>query len=74
MNTKGLGTEQIEQQVQTIFPDAKVRRMDVDSMRGKFAYEKLIEDFENKEIDILIGTQMITKGFDFGNVNFVGVI
>ncbi|HAR74524.1 MAG TPA: primosomal protein N' [Flavobacteriaceae bacterium] len=74
LNTKGLGTEQIEQQVQTIFPDAKVRRMDVDSMRGKFAYEKLIEDFENKEIDILIGTQMITKGFDFGNVNFVGVI
>lgn len=74
LNTKGLGTEQIEQQVQTIFPEAKVRRMDVDSMRGKFAYEKLIEDFENKEIDILIGTQMITKGFDFGNVNFVGVI
>lgn len=74
LNTKGLGTEQIEQQVQIIFPDAKVRRMDVDSMRGKFAYEKLIEDFENKEIDILIGTQMITKGFDFGNVNFVGVI
>ena len=74
LNTKGLGTEQIEHQVQAIFPDAKVRRMDVDSMRGKFAYEKLIEDFENKEIDILIGTQMITKGFDFGNVNFVGVI
>lgn len=74
LNTKGIGTEQIEQQVQTIFPEAKVRRMDVDSMRGKFAYEKLIEDFENKEIDILIGTQMITKGFDFGNVNFVGVI
>ena len=74
LNTKGLGTEQIEHQVQAIFPNAKVRRMDVDSMRGKFAYEKLIEDFENKEIDILIGTQMITKGFDFGNVNFVGVI
>ncbi|MEG0188101.1 MAG: primosomal protein N', partial [Algoriella sp.] len=74
LNTKGLGTEQKEHQVQAIFPNAKVRRMDVDSMRGKFAYEKLIEDFENKEIDILIGTQMITKGFDFGNVNFVGVI
>ena len=74
LNTKGIGTEQIEHQVQAIFPEAKVRRMDVDAMRGKFAYEKLIEDFENHEIDILIGTQMITKGFDFGNVNFVGVI
>ncbi len=74
LNTKGLGTEQIEHQIQAIFPKAKVRRMDVDAMRGKFAYEKLIEDFEKKEIDILIGTQMITKGFDFGNVNFVGVI
>ena len=74
LNTKGLGTEQIEHQMQEIFPDAKIRRMDVDAMRGKFAYEKLIEDFENREVDILIGTQMITKGFDFGNVNFVGVI
>ncbi|QTV05816.1 replication restart helicase PriA [Faecalibacter bovis] len=74
LNTKGLGTEQIEHQLQEIFPEARIRRMDVDAMRGKFAYEKLIEDFENKEVDILIGTQMITKGFDFGNVNFVGVI
>ena len=74
LNTKGLGTEQIEDQIQEIFPDARIRRMDVDAMRGKFAYEKLIEDFQNQEVDILIGTQMITKGFDFGNVNFVGVI
>ncbi|RLZ06587.1 replication restart helicase PriA [Faecalibacter macacae] len=74
LNTKGLGTEQIEHQLQEIFPEARIRRMDVDAMRGKFAYEKLIEDFENKEVDILIGTQIITKGFDFGNVNFVGVI
>jgi len=74
LNTKGIGTEQIEQQIQNIFPEARVRRMDVDAMRGKFAYEKLIEDFQNKEIDILVGTQMITKGFDFDNVDFVGVI
>ena len=74
LNTKGLGTEQIEVQLQEIFPEARIRRMDVDAMRGKFAYEKLIEDFENQEVDILVGTQMITKGFDFGNVNFVGVI
>ncbi len=74
LKTKGIGTEQIQDQIQELFPDAKVKRMDVDAMRGKFAYERLIEDFENREIDILIGTQMITKGFDFGNVNFVGVI
>ena len=74
LNTKGLGTEQIEDQLVEIFPDARIRRMDVDAMRGKFAYEKLIEDFENKEVDILVGTQMITKGFDFGNVSLVGVI
>lgn len=74
LNTKGLGTEQIEDQLHEIFPEARIRRMDVDAMRGKFAYEKLIEDFENREVDILVGTQMITKGFDFGNVNFVGVI
>ena len=74
LNTKGLGTEQIEHQIEEIFPEARIRRMDVDAMRGKFAYEKLLEDFENKEVDILIGTQMITKGFDFENVNLVGVI
>ncbi|WP_322969329.1 replication restart helicase PriA [Faecalibacter sp. LW9] len=74
LNTKGLGTEQIEDQLLEIFPEARIRRMDVDAMRGKFAYEKLIEDFENKEVDILVGTQMITKGFDFGNVSMVGVI
>ena len=74
LNTKGLGTEQIEHQIEEVFPEARIRRMDVDAMRGKFAYEKLLEDFENKEVDILIGTQMITKGFDFENVNLVGVI
>lgn len=74
LNTKGLGTEQIEHQLEEVFPEVRIRRMDVDAMRGKFAYEKLLEDFENKEVDILIGTQMITKGFDFENVNLVGVI
>lgn len=74
LQTKGVGTEQVQDQIEQLFPTARVKRMDVDAMRGKFAYERLIEDFENRAIDILIGTQMITKGFDFGHVNFVGVI
>lgn len=72
--TKGIGTEQIHNQLEAIFPDARIKRMDVDAMRGKFAYEKLIEEFENKEVDILVGTQMLTKGLDFGDVTLVCVI
>ncbi|WP_068595226.1 replication restart helicase PriA [Vaginella massiliensis] len=72
--TKGIGTEQIQNQLEELFPDAKIKRMDVDAMRGKFAYEKLIEEFEQKEVDILVGTQMMTKGLDFGEVTLVGVI
>ena len=72
--TKGIGTEQIHHQLEEIFPDSKIKRMDVDTMRGKFAYEKIIEEFERKDIDILVGTQMLTKGLDFGDVTLVGVI
>ena len=72
--TKGIGTEQIQLQLEKLFPAAIIKRMDVDAMRKKFAYEKLIEEFQNKEIDILVGTQMITKGLDFGDVTLVGVI
>lgn len=72
--TKGIGTEQIQLQLEKLFPTATIKRMDVDAMRKKFAYEKLIEEFQNKEVDILVGTQMITKGLDFGDVTLVGVI
>lgn len=74
LTTKGIGTEQIELQLKTIFPKAKVARMDVDAMRKKYAYEKTIEAFENQEIDILVGTQMLAKGLDFSNVALVGVV
>ena len=74
LTTKGIGTEQIEAQLGTIFPKAKIARMDVDAMRRKYAYEKTIEAFEQQEIDILVGTQMIAKGLDFANVGLVGVI
>ncbi len=74
LDTKGFGTEQIEQEVIKLFPDAKVGRMDLDTTRGKHAYEKIITRFEQQELDILIGTQMLTKGLDFRNVSLVGVM
>ncbi|MFS4468108.1 primosomal protein N' [Maribacter sp. 2210JD10-5] len=74
LDTKGFGTEQIELEVKELFPEAKVARMDLDTTRGKHAYEKIITAFEQEETDILIGTQMITKGLDFRNVSLVGVM
>jgi primosomal protein N' (replication factor Y) len=74
LDTKGFGTEQIEKEVIGLFPDAKVGRMDLDTTRGKHGYEKIITAFEQQELDILIGTQMLTKGLDFRNVNLVGVM
>ncbi len=72
--TKGFGTEQIEQELSTIFPDAKIGRMDQDTTRGKFGFEKIIDSFKNQEIQILVGTQMLAKGLDFNNVSLVGIM
>ena len=74
INTKGLGTEQVETELAEFFPDAKTRRMDYDTTRGKHAYSNLIKAFEAGEIDILVGTQMVTKGLDFRHVNLVGIM
>jgi primosomal protein N' (replication factor Y) len=74
LTTKGFGTEQIEQELTTIFPAAKTGRMDQDTTRGKFGFEKIIDSFKNREIDILVGTQMLAKGLDFDNVNLVGIM
>ncbi len=74
LDTKGFGTEQIEKELETLFPDAKVGRMDLDTTRGKHAYEKIIQSFTQKELDILVGTQMVTKGLDFRHVNLVGIM
>jgi primosomal protein N' (replication factor Y) len=74
LTTKGLGTEQIEQELVTIFPSAKIGRMDQDTTRGKFGFEKIIDSFKNREFDILVGTQMLAKGLDFDNVNLVGIM
>lgn len=74
LDTKGFGTEQVEQELNTLFPKANVGRMDLDTTRGKHGYEKIINSFEQQEIDILVGTQMLTKGLDFRNVNLVGIM
>ena len=74
LTTKGFGTEQIQQEAQTLFPSAKVGRMDQDTTRGKFGFEKIIDSFKNREVDILVGTQMLAKGLDFDNVSLVGVM
>lgn len=72
--TKGFGTEQIEQELQSIFPNATTGRMDQDTTRGKFGFEKIIDSFKNQEIQILVGTQMLAKGLDFNNVSLVGIM
>ncbi len=74
LHFKGLGTEKIEEDVEILFPNAKIARMDLDSTRSKYAYKQLIDDFESGQIDILIGTQMVTKGLDFNNVSIVGIL
>ena len=71
---RNFGTEKIEEQLQETFPDAKVARMDIDTVRGKNAHDILIQQFEQKRIDILVGTQMVVKGLDFDTVDLVGVL
>ena len=74
VSMKGFGTEQIEEEVQTLFPKAKVARMDKDTTNTKRAYERIIARFERQEIDILVGTQMVTKGLDFRKLSLVAVM
>ena len=71
---RNFGTERIEEQLAEVFPDAKTARMDLDTVRGKTAHENLIKLFEQRRIDILVGTQMIVKGLDFEHVHLVGIL
>ncbi len=73
LNERGVGVEQIHEEVSKLFPDNEVDRMDVDSMRKKFAYEKLYEKIEEGETDIIVGTQMISKGLDFDHIELVTI-
>lgn len=74
LRLQGFGTEKIEDELKIYLPDAKIARMDYDTVRNKNAHTKIINDFEEKRIDILVGTQMVTKGLDFDNVSLVGII
>ncbi len=74
LDTKGFGTEQIELELESLFPDFKVGRMDFDTTKGKYGYHKIIDAFQSREIDILVGTQMLSKGLDFNNVSLVGIL
>jgi primosomal protein N' (replication factor Y) (superfamily II helicase) len=74
LDTKGFGTEQIELELKELLPDFKIGRMDLDTTRGKFGYQKIIGAFEAREIDVLVGTQMLSKGLDFDNVSLVGIL
>lgn len=70
----GYGTERIAEEIKEAFPDRNVSRMDLDTTRNKDAYQNIIEDFSRHDTDILIGTQMVSKGLDFGDVSTVGVL
>ena len=74
LKMQGFGTEKIEDELEKVFPDAKIARMDFDTTRSKHAYSELITRFEKREIDVLIGTQMLSKGLDFDNVSLVGIL
>lgn len=71
---KGFGTEKIEEEIALFFPEARIERMDLDAVRNRRSYEQMISRFEKKESDILVGTQMISKGLDFDNVKLVGIM
>lgn len=71
---KGFGTEKVEESLAELFPDAVIARMDLDTTRSKTGYQKIISDFEQQKTDILVGTQMVTKGLDFDRVSVVGIL
>ncbi len=71
---RNFGTEKIEEELETLFPEARVARMDLDSVRGKTAHDMLIRQFEQQRVDILVGTQMVVKGLDFDHVDLVGIL
>ena len=73
-STLGYGTEKIEDDLQNLFPNARIKRMDLDTTRTRTAHEKIISDFQEGKTDILIGTQMVSKGLDFDNVDVVGIV
>jgi primosomal protein N' (replication factor Y) len=74
LSMKGFGTEKIEEEVAMFFPDARIGRLDLDAVRSRATYEKLLAQFELQELDVLVGTQMVSKGLDFDHVRLVGIM
>lgn len=74
ITTVGVGTERIEENLSLLFPEARIARMDLDTTRSKYGYQRILEDFGAGNVDILVGTQMITKGLDFDKVSLVGIV
>lgn len=74
MESKGFGTERVEEELEILMPELRIGRLDLDSTRGKYGFDKIINAFDDHEYDILIGTQMVAKGLDFGRVSLIGII
>ncbi len=74
LKTAGYGTEKLEEEIQMLIPSSRVQRMDLDTTRKKNSYQKIIDAFANRELDILVGTQMVSKGLDFDSVSLVGIL
>src|SRR5690606_22290808 len=74
IESKGFGTERVEEELELLLQEARIGRLDLDSTKGKYGFDKIITAFDEYEFDILIGTQMVAKGLDFGRVNLIGII
>ncbi|TJZ60795.1 primosomal protein N' [Sphingobacterium olei] len=74
MESKGFGTERVEEELEILMPELRIGRLDLDSTKGKYGFDKIIGAFDDHEFDVLIGTQMVAKGLDFGRVSLIGII
>lgn len=74
MEQKGFGTEKVEDELKILLPEVRISRLDLDNTRSKNAFQQILNDFEDGKVDVLVGTQMVTKGLDFHNVNLVGIL
>lgn len=74
IESKGFGTERVEEELELLMPEIRIGRLDLDSTKGKYGFDKIITAFDEHEFDVLIGTQMVAKGLDFGRVSLIGVV